>query len=276
MKAVLLTSFALLCFAFNSILCRLALRGEEIDASSFTAVRIISGAIVLYILSAAFSKGSGRSGSWQSALFLFGYAAAFSFAYLSLTAATGALLLFGAVQLTMVAVSIANGERPRRFEWIGMAIAFGGLIYLALPGLQAPPLVSSVLMTAAGAAWGFYTLSGKGVTDPLAATAGNFARAVPFALVPLIFFAGSLKISVHGAILAALSGAVASGVGYAVWYAVLKYHSATRAAVLQLSVPAIAAVGGIVFLAEAFTPRFAIASVLILGGIAMTIFGRRR
>lgn len=276
MKAVLLTSFALLCFAFNSILCRLALRGEEIDASSFTAVRIISGAIVLYILSAAFSKGSGRSGSWQSALFLFGYAAAFSFAYLSLTAATGALLLFGAVQLTMVAVSIANGERPRRFEWIGMAIAFGGLIYLALPGLQAPPLVSSVLMTAAGAAWGFYTLSGKGVTDPLAATAGNFARAVPFALVPLVFFAGSLKISVHGAILAALSGAVASGVGYAVWYAVLKYHSATRAAVLQLSVPAIAAVGGIVFLAEAFTPRFAIASVLILGGIAMTIFGRRR
>ncbi len=276
MKAVLLTSFALLCFAFNSILCRLALRGEEIDASSFTAVRIISGAIVLYILSAAFSKGSGRSGSWQSALFLFGYAAAFSFAYLSLTAATGALLLFGAVQLTMVAVSIANGERPRRFEWIGMAIAFGGLIYLALPGLQAPPLVSSVLMTAAGAAWGFYTLSGKGVTDPLAATAGNFARAVPFALVPLIFFAGSLKISVHGAILAALSGAVASGVGYAVWYAVLKYHSATRAAVLQLSVPAIAAVGGIVFLAEAFTPRFAIASVLIVGGIAMTIFGRRR
>ncbi len=276
MKAVLLTSFALLCFAFNSILCRLALRGEEIDASSFTAVRIISGAIVLYILSAAFSKGSGRSGSWQSALFLFGYAAAFSFAYLSLTAATGALLLFGAVQLTMVAISIANGERPRRFEWIGMAIAFGGLIYLALPGLQAPPLVSSVLMTAAGAAWGFYTLSGKGVTDPLAATAGNFARAAPFALVPLGFFAGSLKISVHGAILAALSGAVASGVGYAVWYAVLKYHSATRAAVLQLSVPAIAAVGGIVFLAEAFTPRFAIASVLILGGIAMTIFGRRR
>lgn len=276
MKAVLLTSFALLCFAFNSILCRLALRGEEIDASSFTAVRIISGAIVLYILSAAFSKGSGRSGSWQSALFLFGYAAAFSFAYLSLTAATGALLLFGAVQLTMVAISIANGERPGRFEWIGMAIAFGGLIYLALPGLQAPPLVSSVLMTAAGAAWGFYTLSGKGVTDPLAATAGNFARAVPFALVPLVFFAGSLKISVHGAILAALSGAVASGVGYAVWYAVLKYHSATRAAVLQLSVPAIAAVGGIVFLAEAFTPRFAIASVLILGGIAMTIFGRRR
>ncbi len=276
MKAVLLTSFALLCFAFNSILCRLALRGEGIDAASFTAVRIISGAIVLYILAAAFSKESGKSGSWRSALFLFGYAAAFSFAYLSLTAATGALMLFGAVQLTMVAVSIARGERPRRFEWIGMAVAFGGLIYLVLPGLQAPPLVSSALMIAAGAAWGFYTLSGKGIPDPLAATSGNFARAVPFALIPLAFFAGSLKIDAHGAMLAALSGAVASGVGYAVWYAALKYHSATRAAVLQLSVPAIAAVGGIVFLAESFTARFAIASVLIIGGIGLTILGRRR
>lgn len=276
MKAVLLTSFALLCFAFNSILCRLALRGEEIDAASFTAVRIVSGAIVLYILAAAFSKGSGKSGSWRSALFLVGYAAAFSFAYLSLTAATGALLLFGAVQLTMVAVAIARGERPRPFEWIGMAIAFGGLIYLVLPGLQAPPLVSSALMIAAGAAWGFYTLSGKGITDPLAATSGNFARAVPFALIPLVLFAGSLKIEFRGAMLAALSGAVASGVGYAVWYAALKYHSATRAAVFQLSVPAIAAVGGIVFLAESFTARFAIASVLIIGGIGLTIFGRKR
>lgn len=277
MKAVLLTTFALLCFAFNSILCRLVLRGEEIDAATFTAVRIVSGAIVLFILSAAFSgSGAKRSGSWRSAIYLVGYAAAFSFAYLSLSAATGALLLFGAVQLTMVAVAIARGERPRRFEWLGMAVAFGGLIYLVLPGLQSPPILSSALMIAAGAAWGFYTLSGKGITDPLPATAGNFVRAVPFALIPLAFFAGSLKISPHGALLAAISGAVASGVGYAVWYAALKFHSATRAAVLQLSVPAIAAVGGILLLSESFTTRFLIAGALILGGIAMTIFGRGR
>ena len=282
-KAIFYTAFALVAFAFNSILCRMALRGGEADAAGFTLVRLISGAVTLVVISyfvgnSKASKGSGSKGrgNWLSAFFLFAYAICFSFAYLGLTAGTGALILFGAVQLTMIAVAIVRGERPHTLEWIGLAAAVAGLVYLVLPGLSAPPLASSALMAAAGAAWGFYTLRGRGSTAPLADTTGNFIRSVPMIAVAAVPFFKSIDLSSTGLGLAALSGAVASGVGYTVWYAALKYHTATRAAVLQLSVPVIAAGFGVVLLAETATTRLAIAAALILGGILMVIVARRR
>jgi drug/metabolite transporter (DMT)-like permease len=285
MKIFIYTSFALVAFAFNSILCRLALRGEEADAAGFTLVRLVSGAVTLLVISYFFGwsrVGSPRGfvsniklGSWASAFFLFAYAICFSFAYLGLTAATGALVLFGSVQLTMVAVSIFRGERPRTLEWLGLAIAFGGLVYLVFPGLAAPPLQASLLMAAAGTAWGFYTLRGRGSGDPLADTTGNFVRSVPMIAIAAIPFLSQVHLSGRGMLLAVASGAVASGIGYTVWYAALKHHTATRAAVLQLAVPLIAAAGGILLLDESATLRIAVAAALILGGIALTIAGRK-
>ena len=278
MRVFLYTAFALLAFAFNSILCRLALGQAEADAASFTAIRLASGAVTLAIVFFASNKtySFGAAGNWASAFFLFGYAVCFSFAYLGLTTATGALILFGAVQLTIIAVSIFHGERPHRLEWLGLAVALGGLIYLVLPGLAAPPILNAVLMAFAGVAWGFYTLRGKGSTDPLKDTAGNFVRAVPFAAAVLLVFAADLQISSRGVVLAVVSGAVASGIGYTVWYKALKHLTSTRAAVLQLAVPVIAAIGGTVFIGEILTMRLMIASLLIIGGIAIVIAGRRR
>jgi drug/metabolite transporter (DMT)-like permease len=274
MKPLLYTAFALVCFALNSILCRLALRDAGIDAASFTAIRVASGALTLLML-ARFSAGSDpKSGSWRSAALLFAYAGLFSAAYLTMTAATGALMLFGSVQVTMITAAVFGGERPRAAEWIGLAAALSGLVYLAVPSLESPPLAGTLMMIAAGAAWGFYTLSGKGVPDPLGATAGNFVRSLPFAAVGLAAFVGHQAFTVRGALLAAASGAVASGIGYAVWFAALRYHTATRAAVVQLSVPAIAALGGIAILGEAFSLRLFLASLMILGGIALTISAR--
>jgi drug/metabolite transporter (DMT)-like permease len=284
MKVFLYTIFALIAFAFNSILCRLALRGEEADAAGFTAVRLGSGAITLIAISYLSkrnvsyffirSKTNAGKGSWLSALYLFIYAICFSFAYLGLTAGTGALILFGSVQMTMIAVTLARGEYPRVLEWLGLLIAVGGLLYLVFPGLASPPLNSSLLMAAAGAAWGFYTLRGKGGGDPLADTTGNFIRTLPFAAIAVLIYLPNLHLSNHGILLAVLSGAVASGIGYTVWYTALKHHTATRAAVLQLAVPVLTAVIGIVFLAEAATQRLAIAAAFILGGIGLTILGR--
>lgn len=286
MKPFFYTTFALTAFAFNSILCRLALRGEEADAVGFTLVRLFSGALMLAVITGFLSvRKAGKTldartvkldhGSWLSAFFLFGYAIAFSLAYLDLTAATGALILFGSVQLTMIAVSLVRGERPPLLEWLGLLFAVGGLVYLVFPGLASPPLQSSLLMAAAGASWGFYTLRGKGSTDPLAVTTGNFVRSVPMiALIAIPFFA-KIHLSNRGIILAIISGAVTSGIGYAVWYAALKFHPPTRAAVLQLSVPVIAAVCGIVFLAETFSIRLLVAGIMIILGIGMTIFGKK-
>jgi drug/metabolite transporter (DMT)-like permease len=256
----------------------MALRGGEADAAGFTLVRLISGAATLVIISYFVGKEKGFSGrgNWFSAFFLFAYAICFSFAYLGLTAGTGALILFGSVQLTMIAVAISRGERPHLLEWMGLLTAVGGLFYLVFPGLAAPPFWSSVLMAAAGAAWGFYTLRGRGNSAPLADTTGNFIRAVPMIALAATPFISKINLSTNGIALAALSGSVASGVGYTVWYAALKHHTATRAAVVQLSVPLIAAAGGIFFLAESATTRLAIAGALILGGIALTIFGRKR
>jgi drug/metabolite transporter (DMT)-like permease len=301
LKIFFYTTLALVAFAFNSILCRLALRGEEADAAGFTAVRLVSGAVALVVINYVVSKGRNLSGSegvsdeantqakntlptgrvsafgsWLSAFLLFAYAICFSFAYLGLTAGTGALVLFGSVQLTMIAVAILRGERPSALEWLGLATAVGGLVYLVFPGLQSPPLTSSLLMAAAGAAWGGYTLRGKGSSDPLADTTGNFVRSVPMIVAVGLVLLPNLHLSGYGILLAVLSGAITSGIGYSFWYAALPHHTSFRAAVLQLPVPLLTAVLGIVLLTEAFTGRLLFASILILGGIGLTIFGRRR
>jgi drug/metabolite transporter (DMT)-like permease len=215
------------------------------------------------------------TGSWPSAFFLSAYAICFSFAYLGLTAGTGALILFGSVQVTMIAVAIFKGERPPALEWLGLIVAVGGLVYLVFPGLASPPLNSSLLMAAAGASWGFYTLRGKGSGDPLANTTGNFVRSLPMAATAALIFLPQIQLSTRGIVLAVLSGAVTSGVGYTIWYAALKYHTAIRAAILQLPVPLLTAFGGVVLLGEIATARLFIASLLILGGIALTIISRK-
>jgi drug/metabolite transporter (DMT)-like permease len=276
MKTILYTSFALIAFAFNSILCRLALQTNEIDAASFTLIRLASGAITLVVIYLIFNKPKEdeKRGSWLSAFFLFAYAVCFSFAYINLTTGTGALILFGSVQATMIFAALAKGERPKTAEWLGLLLALGGLIYLVFPGLSAPPLFSSALMVAAGIAWGFYTLRGRGSANPLADTTGNFVRSVPMIVLTAAPFFSRIHLSQKGIWLAVLSGAIASGIGYSIWYAALAFHTATRAAILQLSVPALAAVGGVIFLAETISARLALATVLILGGIALAILAR--
>ncbi len=281
MKSFVLTTFALVAFAFNSILCRMALGKDEIDAASFTLIRLAAGVLMLIVISYFVSRrvtGPLRAtdkGNWASAFFLFAYAVCFSFAYLGLSTGTGALILFGSVQMTMIAVSLIKGERPRVLEWLGLTIAVAGLVYLVFPGLTAPPLVSSVLMAVAGMAWAAYTLRGRSSKDPLADTMGNFVRSLPMMAVVAVVFIPQINLSTRGVVLAILSGALASGVGYTIWYTALKYHTATRAAVLQLAVPVIAAVGGLLLLGETASIHLAVAAVLILGGIALTIFTKK-
>lgn len=278
LRIILLTIFALVAFAFNSILCRLALGNETIDAVGFTTIRLVSGAITLSIISIILNRKQTdlKRGNWLSAFFLFAYAICFSFAYLKLTTATGALILFGSVQLTMICAALIKGERPKILEWLGLLFAFSGLIYLVFPGLSAPPILSSILMISAGISWGFYSLRGRGSENPLADTTGNFIRTVPMILIIGLLFLSNIQISTTGIIFAILSGAIASGIGYSVWYAVLKDHTATRAAILQLSVPALAAFGGVIFLAENLSFRILLASSLILGGIGLAIVGKRK
>lgn len=278
MKVFFYTLFALTCFAFNSILCRLALGGENIDAVGFTLIRLVSGAATLFLLTQFFSKkdSENQKGNWLSAFFLFAYAICFSFAYINLTTGTGALILFSSVQFTMISVGLIRGERPGAVEWVGLALALGGLVYLVAPGLAAPNPPYSALMCAAGIAWGFYTLRGRGSADPLADTAGNFLRSVPMIAIAAIPFLFQFEVSTKGIVFAALSGAVASGIGYSVWYAALKHHTATRAAILQLSVPVIAAVGGVSLLSEALSLRLVLASALILSGIALAVLGKKK
>ena len=277
LKVFLLTTFALTGFAFNSILCRMALGTNAIDAASFTVIRLLSGALTLLLIFSFFSEGKTKTlkhVNWFSAIFLFAYAICFSFAYVALTTATGALILFGMVQATMIVAAFTQGERPSLLEWVGLFLAAGGLVYLVFPGLESPPIVSSILMTFAGVAWGFYTLRGRTAGDPLTETTRNFIVASFLAFLFGLLFLKQQNVSPRGILLAVLSGAIASGIGYSVWYAALKYHTATRAAVLQLSVPVIAAVGGLLFLSEAISLRLISSSVLILGGIGLTLMGR--
>lgn len=280
-KIIFYTAFALVAFAFNSILCRLALGAEAIDAASFTTVRLISGAATLFVINSIFERKKSPltigkfGGNWLSAFFLFAYAICFSLAYINLTAGTGALILFGSVQLTMIVVALGKGERPNILEWLGLITALGGLVYLVFPGLSAPPLISSSLMIFAGAAWGFYTLRGRvSGASPLSETTGNFLRSAPMIIAASVPFVYQIHLSAKGFIFAFLSGAITSGIGYSVWYAALKYHTATRAAILQLSVPALAAVGGVLILSEPLSVRLLVSSALILGGIGLAILGK--
>ena len=279
-RTVILTALAMLAFAGNSLLCRIALRDTAIDAASFTAIRIASGALMLAILLKARGIRPMAGGSWLAALMLFSYAAFFSFAYRELSAATGALLLFGAVQMTMMGFGFFSGERLGAVKLVGLALALGGLVTLLLPGLAAPPLQGAAFMVAAGASWGVYSILGKGMGEPTAATGGNFMRAVPFAaalgLAAMNHSPNSLGVDLHGALYAVLSGAITSGLGYALWYAALPALTSTSAAIIQLSVPAIAALGGALLLSEQVTTRLLIASAAILGGIAITLAGKRR
>lgn len=272
MRVFALTFLAMIAFAGNSLLCRLALKYTSIDAASFTSIRIISGAVVLWLIVRLRGGTYSGSGNWPSALALFAYAAGFSFAYVSLPAAAGALLLFGAVQATMIGYGFWAGERLSRRQTAGLIFAFCGLVGLFLPGLSAPPLHGSVLMLAAGVAWGIYSLRGKGSGDPGRVTAGNFLRAGFLAAGLSVAMLPWASIDSSGFGYAISSGALASGVGYAIWYAALRGLKATSAATVQLSVPVIAAVGGIVFLNEPITLRLLIASTAILGGVAMVIY----
>ena len=278
LQVTLLTMAAMLAFASNSLLNRLALGQEAIDAASYTTIRLTSGAVMLFVI-AFLQRENGMSflrGSWISAAFLFLYAIAFSFAYLSLTTGTGALILFGSVQMTMMIVALRSGERPHVLEWIGLFLALGGLLYLVFPGLSAPSPLGSTLMTVAGISWGFYSIRGRGSQNPLASTAGNFIYAVPMVLVLLLISFKNISISSDGVLYAVLSGALASGLGYVIWYAALRGLTTTRAATVQLSVPVIAAWSGVALLAEHVSARLLIAGVLILGGIALAVSSRTK
>ncbi|WP_422016854.1 DMT family transporter [Reyranella sp.] len=270
-RTALLIVFAMLAFAGNSLLCRVALRDTSIDAATFTSIRLASGALLLAVLLRARGKRPTAAGSWPMAAMLFAYAVCFSFAYRDLTAATGALLLFGAVQLTMTGYGLLAGERLKGLRLVGVLIAIAGLVWLLLPGLSAPPPLAAGLMLAAGLAWGIYSLLGRGAGDATAATGGNFIRAVPFAAILSLAAATGTSPDQTGLIYAVLSGAVTSGLGYVLWYAALPALTATSAATIQLCVPAIAALGGAVLLAEPITARLLLASAAILGGIALTI-----
>jgi drug/metabolite transporter (DMT)-like permease len=264
-------------FAANSVLCRMALGAHAVDAASFTAVRLTAGAVTLAVLALFLRDGNIlAAGSWLSGLQLFLYAVAFSFAYLSLGAGTGSLILFGSVQATMIISGLRIGERPHVLQWAGLAIALAGLVYLVFPGITAPSHGGSLLMAVAGIAWGLYSLRGRGARDPVCQTTGNFIKAVPFSLVVLVWESGVQGVHAEpgGILLAILSGSLASGLGYVIWYAALRNLSSTRAATVQLSAPVLAAFGGVIFLAEVVTLRLAIASILILGGVALTVIAK--
>ncbi len=275
MRVAVLTILALTAFAANSVLCRAALGDDAIDAASFSVLRLCSGALTLWLLVRLRPGRTTLGGSWPSATYLFLYAVPFSFAYESLATGTGALILFGAVQATMLIAAVASGERPGWLQWLGLLTALGGLVYLVLPGVSAPDPLGSALMTVAGIGWGFYSLRGRAATDPLGETAGNFARSLPMVALVSAASLGALRVDASGAMLAVTSGALASGVGYAIWYAALPGLTATIAATVQLSVPVLAAMGGVILMAEAITPRLVTASLLILGGVALALLKRR-
>lgn len=279
LKIIILTVLTMVAFAANSILGRMALRTTDIDPASYVLIRLVSGAIILAVLAGlGRAKAPGRlgEGNWTSALALFSYAAAFSFAYLGLDTGTGALILFTTVQGTMISWGLYQGDRPSLVEWLGLGVAFAAFVWLVSPGISRPDVTASCLMIGAGLAWGVYSIRGKSATDPLQATAGNFLRSVPIAIALLAMFFKSSSIPLQGAALAICSGAITSGLGYALWYQVLKSLTSMQGAMVQLSVPAIAAAGGIAFLGEPLTWRFIFCSTLILGGIGVAIFAKTK
>jgi len=274
MTAFALTAFTLVAFAANSLLSRMALSNQLIDPVSFTALRLGSGALALLPLSWIVSEQRSpnkQNGSWGSGIALFAYAAAFSLAYLSLSAGIGALILFGAVQVTMITAAVRSGERLGWAQLVGGIIAVGGLVYLMLPGVSAPDPVGGLLMCVAGIAWGVYSIRGRGVSAPVLMTAGNFLRAAPFALVVGVFAFSTLHLEPRGVLLALTSGIITSGLGYVLWYRALRHLTTVQAALVQLLVPVLAAFGGVVLLSENVSYRLVLASILILGGVALAV-----
>lgn len=271
-QTALCTSLALLAFAANSILCRLALTGGTIDPASFTLVRLGAGAATLALLVRRPGRGTPRAApTWTGGLLLFLYAAPFSLAYRYLTAGTGALLLFAAVQATMLVASFRAGQRPTPGQWAGLVLAFAGLTYLVAPGVTAPSPAGTGLMLVAGIAWGLYTVHGRSTGDPLLATATNFARSLPLALLLLALLLPAQRPQSSGLLLAVASGAAASGMGYVLWYRALRGLSTLSAGVVQLAVPVLAGLGGLIVLHERITLRLALATVLVVGGIALAL-----
>lgn len=275
-KVFLVTVCALVAFAANSVLCRFALGTGAIDAAGFTSIRLVSGAVVLVLILFLRTNHlpTTTQGSWFAGFMLFLYAITFSYAYIDLDTGTGALILFGAVQITMICLSIIKGNRLTISEWFGVVIACMGLIFLVLPGVSAPSVLGFLLMTTAGIAWGVYTLKGRGSENPLADTAYNFLRTLPLVMILVIITFREFHFTAHGVVLAMVSGGITSGVGYTIWYIALRNLTATQAAVAQLSVPLIAALGGVIFMAELVTFRLTISSIMILGGIFLVVMGR--
>jgi len=276
LRLILLTLLALCAFAGNSLLCRAALSQTSIDAASFTSIRLVSGALMLALIVKLNSQRPPGRGNWRSGLALWIYAAGFSLSYQQLSTAMGALFLFGAVQFTMIGIGLMRGERLGRNQWLGLLLAFGGLVGLLLPGLAAPPLVGALLMLSAGIAWGIYSLRGRKGGDPLRVNAGNFLYAVPLALLLNLLWPGATAWDYPGVGYALASGALASAIGYAIWYQVLPELKASTAASVQLSVPVLASLGGIVFLGESLSLRLILASSAILGGILLVIRAPRK
>jgi drug/metabolite transporter (DMT)-like permease len=280
LKTILLTLLALIAFAANSVLCRLALGDGAIDASSFTGIRLVSGAVSLFIILSL--KGGNKEntmvvkskGSWGAAFVLFIYAVTFSYAYLSVNTGTGALILFGAVQITMIMLSIIAGTRLHLIEWSGVVLAFSGFIYLVLPNISTPSFNGFILMTISGVSWGIYTLKGRNSKYPLMDTTYNFIRTIPFVILLTVITMHNMEYTVEGIILALISGAITSGVGYTIWYIALGGLSSTQAAVIQLSVPVIAALGGVVFVSEVITMRLVVSTAVVLAGILMVVLGK--
>jgi drug/metabolite transporter (DMT)-like permease len=277
MIVVILTALTLVAFAANSLLCRMALGGHLIDPVSFTTLRLVSGALALIFISRLVGESKTphkKKGTWGSGFALFVYAAAFSLAYVSLSTGMGALILFGAVQVTMIGAAIKSGEKLGPSQWSGSAVALGGLIYLMLPGLSSPNPLGALLMCISGIAWGVYSIRGKGVTTPVATTAGNFTRSAPMAIITSAFAFSSVRLEPFGILLALISGVITSGLGYVLWYKVLRNLTTTQASVVQLLVPVLAAFGGVFFLSELASVRLIASSVLILGGVALAALKR--
>jgi drug/metabolite transporter (DMT)-like permease len=274
-RIFILTLITMIAFAGNTLLCRMALKLTAIDAASFTTIRLISGAAMLWLIVTLFRGHKSGRGSWRSAAALFAYAILYSYAYVSLPAAMGALLLFGAVQATMIGYGISKGERLHGWQTVGLTLALIGLVGLLLPGLTAPPFTGSVLMLCSGVAWGVYSLRGRGAGDATRITAGNFLRAVPMAAAVSLITVKGVSLDSAGVGYAVASGALASGIGYAIWYSVLPALKAASASTVQLSVPVITALGGVLFVGEAVTLRLVLASAAILGGIALVILKAR-
>jgi drug/metabolite transporter (DMT)-like permease len=276
-RTAVFTALALVAFAGNSLLCRMALGPAAIDAASFSTIRMVAGACCLGLLTAVTRRGNiWTQGSWLSAVILFVYAIPFSYAYGLLTAGTGALILFGTVQVTMIGGALVEGERPRARQWVGLLVAIAGLVYLLFPGIASPSPAGAALMAVAGVAWALYSIQGRGVGDPVAQNGGNFIRTLPMLLIVSVLAMRLRHVETSGAILAILSGAVTTGLGYAVWYSALRELTATRAALVQLLVPVITVTGGVLFLREPISPRVVLSAAIVIGGIALALSANER